>query len=200
MQARFSTPSSLAAHHRRLMASCAESGCPQVRQRSGAKLSARTVGESLCMSKSVEAHHKGQIVSARDLPTRCQQQCFSGSPHSTRATTSDRTERQVTSKAADEATGTRRSTRSASTRISLPARCSDRRPAADDPDPAPATAPGGGHRWPGHRLRDHPLRVSRMVAASATHSTAPQAPEPFRDPPGEAIGVATSAGQAEGET
>jgi hypothetical protein len=42
--------------------------------------------------------------------------------------------------------------------------------------------------------------VSRMVAASATHPTAPQAPEPFRDPPGEAIGVATSAGQAEGET
>ena len=75
MQARFSTPSSLAAHHRRLMASCAESGCPQVQQRSGAKSSARTVGESLCISKSVEAHDKGQIVSARDLPTGCQQQC-----------------------------------------------------------------------------------------------------------------------------
>jgi hypothetical protein len=39
-----------------------------------------------------------------------------------------------------------------------------------------------------------------MVAASATHPTAPQVPEPFRDPPGEAIGVVTSAGQAEGET
>jgi hypothetical protein len=139
--------------------------------------------------------------SERQGPTnRMSAAMFSGSPHSTRATTSDRTERQVTSKAADEATGTRRSTRSASTRISLPARCSDRRPAADDPDPAPATAPGGGHRWPGHRLRDHPLRVSRMIAASATHPTAPQAPEPFRDPPGEAIGVARSAGQAEGET
>jgi hypothetical protein len=75
MQARFSTPSSLAAHHRRLMASCAESGCLQVRQRSGAESSARTVGESLCMSKSVEAYYKGQIVSARDLPTGCQQQC-----------------------------------------------------------------------------------------------------------------------------
>jgi hypothetical protein len=144
-------------------------------------------------------HCKGQIVSARDLPTGCQQQCSLVVP-TVRATTSDPTERQVTSKAADEATGTRRSTRSGSTRISLPARCSDRRPAADDPDPAPATAPGRGHRWPGHRLRDHPLRVSRMVAASATHPTAPQAPEPFRDPPGEAIGVATSAGQAEGET
>jgi hypothetical protein len=142
---------------------------------------------------------KGQIVSARDLPTGCQQQCSLVVP-TVRATTSDRTERQVTSKAADEATGTRRSTRSASTRISLPARGGHRRPAADDPDPAPVTAPGGGHRWPGHRLRDHPLRVSRMVAASATHPTAPQAPEPFRDPPGEAIGVATSAGQAEGET
>jgi hypothetical protein len=75
MQARFSPPSSLAAHHRRLMASCAESGCPQVRHRSGATLSARTVGESSCMSKSVEAHRKSQIVSARDLPTGCQQQC-----------------------------------------------------------------------------------------------------------------------------
>ena len=32
---------------------------------------------------------------------------FSGSPHRTRATMSDRTERQVTSEAADEATGTR---------------------------------------------------------------------------------------------
>ena len=75
MQARFSPPSSLAAHHRRLMASCAESGCPQVRQRSGATLSARTVSESSCMSKSVEAHRKSQIGSARDLPTGCQQQC-----------------------------------------------------------------------------------------------------------------------------
>ena len=118
------------------MASCAESGCPQVRQRSGwrAKLSAPTVGEPLCMSKSVEAHYKGQIVSARDLPTGCQQQCSLVVP-TVRATTSDRTERQVTSKAADEATGTRRSMRSASTKISLPARCSDRRPAPDDPTP-----------------------------------------------------------------
>ena len=134
-----------------------------------------------------DPHCKGQIVSARDLPTGCQQQCSLVVP-TVRATTSDRTERQVTSKAADEATGPRRSTRSASTRISLPARGGHRRPAADDPDPAPASAPGGGHRWPAHRLRDHPLRVSRMVAASATHPTAPQAPEPFRDPPGEAIG------------
>jgi hypothetical protein len=138
MQARCSTPSSLAAHHRRLMASCAESGCPQVRQRSDAKLSAPTVGESLCMSKSVEAYYKGQIVSARDLPTGCQQRCSLVVP-TVRATTSDRTERQVTSEAGDEATGTRRSTRSASTRISLPR----------------------------EMLRDHPLRASRMVAASA---------------------------------
>jgi len=42
---------------------------------SGAKLSGRTVGESLCMSKSVAAYDKGLIVSARDLPTRCRQQC-----------------------------------------------------------------------------------------------------------------------------
>ena len=77
MQARFSTPSSLAAHHRRLMASCAESGCLQVRQMSGsgAKLSGRTVGESLCMSKSVAAHDTGLIASASNLPTRCRQQC-----------------------------------------------------------------------------------------------------------------------------
>jgi hypothetical protein len=166
-----------------------------VRQRSGAKLSARTVGESLCTSKSLEAHYMGQIVGARDLPTGCQQQCSLVVP-------TVRAPRHLTEPSAKspqssrQATGTRRSTRSASTRISLPARCSDRRPAADDPD----TAPGVGHRWPVHRLRDHPLRVSRMVAASATHPTAPQAPEPFRDPPGEAIGVATSAGQAEGET
>ena len=107
MQARFSPPSSLAAHHRRLMASCADSGCPQVRQRSGATLSARTVGESLCISKSVEARYKGLIVSARDLPTPMSAAMFSGSPHSTRATTSGRTERQASSEAADEATGTR---------------------------------------------------------------------------------------------
>ena len=63
--------------------------------------------------------------SERQGPTnRMSAAMFSGSPHSTRATMSDRTERQVTSEAADEATGTRRSTRSASTRISLPARCS----------------------------------------------------------------------------
>lgn len=63
--------------------------------------------------------------SERQGPTnRMSAAMFSGSPHSTRATISDRTERQVTSEAADEATGTRRSTRSASTRISLPARCS----------------------------------------------------------------------------
>ena len=46
-----------------------------MRQTACAKLCARTVGESLCMSKSVGAHYKGQIVSARDLPTGCQQQC-----------------------------------------------------------------------------------------------------------------------------
>jgi hypothetical protein len=120
MQARFSTPRSLAAHHRRLMASWAESGCPQVRQRSSATSSARTVGESLCMSKSVKAHYKGQIVSARDLPTGCQQQCSPGSPHSTRATIPDRAERQVSSEAADEATETRRSARSAGRRSRRP--------------------------------------------------------------------------------
>jgi hypothetical protein len=200
MQARVSTPSSLAAHHRRLMASCAERGCPQVRQRSGAKLSARTVGESLCTSKSLEAHYMGQIVGARDLPTGCQQQCSLVVPtvraprHLTEPSAKS-PQKQPTKRPEREGRRGQPAPRSA-----FAARCSDRRPAADDPDPAPATAPGGGHRWPGHRLRDHPLRVSRMVAASATHSTAPQAPEPFRDPPGEAIGVATSAGQAEGET
>jgi hypothetical protein len=97
MQARFSTPSSLAAHHRRLMASCAESGCPQVQQRSGAKLSVRTVGESPCISKSVEAHYKGPNSERQGPTNRMSAAMFSGSPHSTRATMSDRTERQVTS-------------------------------------------------------------------------------------------------------
>ena len=50
-------------------------------------------------------HCKGQIVSAGDLPTGCQQQCSLVVP-TVRATTSDRTECPVTSKAADEATGT----------------------------------------------------------------------------------------------
>jgi hypothetical protein len=46
--------------------------------------------------------------SERQGPTnRMSAAMFSGSPHSTRATMSDRTERQVTSEAADEATGTR---------------------------------------------------------------------------------------------
>jgi hypothetical protein len=103
MQARFSPPSSLAAHHRRLMASCADSGCPQVRQWSGATLSARTVGESLCMSKSVEAHLQGPDSGRQGPTNRMSAEMFSGSPHSTRATASGRTERQVTSKPADEA-------------------------------------------------------------------------------------------------
>src|SRR5215216_5373546 len=103
MQARLSTPSSLAAHHRRLMASCAESGCPQVRQTSGPKLSARTVGESLCMSKSVEAHYKGHCED-QGPTNRMSAAMFSGSPHRTRATMSDRTEHQVTSETGDEAT------------------------------------------------------------------------------------------------
>ena len=131
---------------------------------------------------------KGQIVSARDQPG-CQQQCSLVVP-TVRATTSD------PDRAPSHLKSSRRSDRNAKVdavsqhQDQPPARCSDRRPAADEPDPAPATAPGGGHRWPGHRLRDHLLRVSRMAAASATHPTAPQAPEPFRDPPGEAIGVA----------
>jgi hypothetical protein len=42
-------------------------------------------------------HCKGQILSARDLPTGCQQQCSLVVP-TVRATTSHRIERQVTSK------------------------------------------------------------------------------------------------------
>ena len=54
--------------------------------------------------------------SERQGPTnRMSAAMFSGSPHSTRATMSDRTERQVTSEAADEATGTRSQTRIVST-------------------------------------------------------------------------------------
>jgi hypothetical protein len=107
MRARFSTPSSLAAHHRRLMASCAESGCPQVRQRSGATLSARTVGESLCMSKSVEARLQGPDSGRQGPTNRMSAAMFSGSPHSTRhGIWPNRA--PVTSEAADEATRTRR--------------------------------------------------------------------------------------------
>jgi hypothetical protein len=48
--------------------------------------------------------------SQRQGPTnRMSAAMFSGSPYSTPATTPDRTERQVTSEAADEATRTRRS-------------------------------------------------------------------------------------------
>jgi hypothetical protein len=139
MQARVSTPSSLAAHHRRLMASCAERGCPQVRQRSGAKLSARTVGESLCTSKSLEAHYMGQIVGARDLPTGCQQQCSLVVPtvraprHLTEPSAKS-PQKQPTKRPEREGRRGQPAPRSA-----FPPRCSDRRPAADDPDPAPAS-------------------------------------------------------------
>ena len=65
--------------------------------------------------------HKGPLQgpdSERQGPTnRMSAAMFSGGSHSTRASRSDRTERQVSSEAADEA---RRSTRSASTKISLP--------------------------------------------------------------------------------
>jgi hypothetical protein len=123
MQARFSTPSSLAAHHRRLIASCAESGCPQVRQTSGLKLSARTVGESLCMSKSVEPVTRA-IVRTRDLPTGCQQQCSLvvptvRAPRCLTEPSAKSHQKQATKRPEREG-----STRSASTRISLPARCS----------------------------------------------------------------------------
>ena len=152
-----------------------------MRQRSGRKVICAD-GWRVTMHVEVRRGPLQGPDSERQGPTnRMSAAMFSGGPHSTRATTSDRTERQVTSKAADEATGTRRSTRSASTKISLPARCSDRRPAADDPDPAPATAPGGGHRWPGHRLRDHPLRVSRMGRGQC-------------DPPNSATGTRTIPG------
>jgi hypothetical protein len=57
------------------------------------------------MSKSVEAHYKGHCE-AQGPTNRMSAAMFSGSPHRTRATMSDRTERQVTSKAA-EAAGTR---------------------------------------------------------------------------------------------
>jgi hypothetical protein len=59
------------------------------------------------MSKSVEAHLQ-EPDSERQGPTnRMSAAVFSGSPYTTRATTPNRTERQATSEAADEATGTR---------------------------------------------------------------------------------------------
>jgi hypothetical protein len=112
------------------------------------------------MSKSVEAHYKGQIVSARDLPTGCQQQCSLVVP-TVRATISDRTERQAPQKKPTKRPEREGRSGQPAPRSAFPARCGDRRPAADDPDPAPATAPDGGHRWPGHRLRDHPLPPRR---------------------------------------
>ena len=59
------------------------------------------------MSSSVEAHYKGQIVSARDPPTGCQQQCSLVVPTVRAARHLAEPERQVTSEAADEAGGTR---------------------------------------------------------------------------------------------
>ena len=106
MQARFSTPSSLAAHHRRLMASCAESGCPQVQQRSGAKPSARTVGESLCISKSVEAHYKGPDSERQGPTNRMSAAMFSGSP-------TVRAPRYLTDRAPSHIRSSRRSDRNA---------------------------------------------------------------------------------------
>ena len=54
--------------------------------------------------------HRGPLQgpdSERQGPTnRMSAAMFSGSPHSTRGTTSDRIDRQVISEAADEATGT----------------------------------------------------------------------------------------------
>jgi hypothetical protein len=60
------------------------------------------------MSKSVEAHYKGHCED-QGPTNRMSAAMFSGSPHRTRATMSDRTERQVTSETGDEATGTRTS-------------------------------------------------------------------------------------------
>jgi hypothetical protein len=58
------------------------------------------------MSKSVEAHYKGHCED-QGPTNRMSAAMFSGSPHRTRATMSDRTEHQVTSETGDEATGTR---------------------------------------------------------------------------------------------
>jgi hypothetical protein len=59
------------------------------------------------MSKAVEAHYKGQLMRRQGPTNRMSAAMSSGSPHSTLASISDRTERQATSEAADEATGTR---------------------------------------------------------------------------------------------
>ena len=107
--------------------------------------------------------------SERQGPTnRMSAGMFSGSPHSTRATTSDRTERQVTSEAA-----AKRPEREGRRGQPAPGSAFPRDAATADQRLMTRTLPlpslGGGRRWPVHRLRDHPLRVSRMVAASATH-------------------------------
>ena len=164
MQARFSTPSSLAAHHRRLIASCAESGCPQVRQRSGAKLSARTVGESLCMSKSVEAPLQGPDSERQGPTNRMSAAMFSGSP-------TLRAPRHLTEPSAKS-----------------PQKQPTKRPEREGRRGQPAP----GSAFP----RDAATADQRLMTRTLP---LPPAAEPLRDPPGEAIGVATSAGQAEGE-
>jgi hypothetical protein len=84
---------------------------------------------------------------------------FSGSPHSTRAMMSDRTERHVTSEAADEATGTR--TFSGTARGMPGAR---------------GVLQARSKGW--RRKPEEDLRVARPQQ-SARHPTAPRAAEPF---------------------
>jgi|SRR5215211_2005948 hypothetical protein len=119
---------------------------------------------------------QGPIVSARDLPTGCQQQYSLVVP-------TVRAPRCLTEPSAKspQKQPTKRPKRepSAGRRVGCLAQESKRDPGwRSKPEEAP--------------------RVARPQQ-SARHPTAPRAAEPFRDPPGEAIGVATSAGYAEGE-
>jgi len=87
------------------------------------------------MSKSVAAHDTGLIVSATNRPTRCRQQC--SLVVATVRGPRDLTELSAKSpQSADEAIQRSEGRRGQpAPGISLPRRCSDRRPAADDRRP-----------------------------------------------------------------
>ena len=121
------------------------------------------------MSKSVEAHYKGQIVSARDLPTGCQQQCSLVVP-------TVRAPRHLTEPSAKppQKQPTKRPERwkvdaVSQHDVSAFTREQRRDSAAVHARRYPAL-PRSRRRpppWPGlDRPRDQPLRVSRVVAAT----------------------------------
>jgi hypothetical protein len=94
---------------------------------------------------------------------------FSGSPHSTRASMSDRTERQVTSEAADEAAGTRRAYGRWWTAAQGPRQRCVTRPLID-PGPARAGRCAEGTVTRSHVVSD-PLRDVQLIARAGSRRT-----------------------------